>query len=65
MVNGGGVWGGLEFSMGKSRGRSGVNGKDGWHGRLDCVLRGGHEWNRGLSGRKRGKGRLMTCHWSS
>ena len=27
-----------------------------------CVLRGGHGWNSGLSGRKRGGGSLMTCH---
>ena len=65
VVNGGSVRGGLEFSMGKPRGRSGVNGRDGWHGRLGCVLRGGHGWNRGLSGQRRGGGRLMTCHWSS
>ena len=62
MVNGGGVWGGLKFSMGKPRGRSDVNGKDGWHGRLGCVLKGGHGWNKVLSGRRRGGGRSMTCH---
>ena len=49
-------------SMGKPRGRSDVNGGDGWHGRLNCVLRGGHGWNRGLSGQRRGGGRSMTCH---
>ena len=65
VVNGGGVWGGLEFSMGKPQGRFSVNGRDGWHGRLGCVLKGGHGWNRGFSGWRRGGGRSMTCHWSS
>ena len=31
VVNGGGMWGGLKFSLGKPQGRSGVNKRDGWH----------------------------------
>ena len=54
--------GGLKFSMGKTRGRSSVNGRDGWHGRPGCVLKGGLGWNRGLSGQRKGGGRLMMCH---
>ena len=56
------VWGGLKFSMGKPQERFSVNGRDGWHGRPSCVLRGGHGWYKGLSGRRRGGGRSMTCH---
>jgi len=62
VVNGGGVWGGLEFSMGKPQGRFSVNGRARWHGRLGCALRGGHEWNKGLNGRRKGGGKSMTCH---
>ena len=32
VVNGGGVWGGLESSMGKPQGSFGVNRRDGWYG---------------------------------
>ena len=61
VVHGGGVWGGLEFSMGKPHGRSSVNGRDGWYGGPSCVTRGGQGWIRGLSGKMRGGGTSTTC----
>ena len=41
MVNDGGVWGGLEPSMGKPQGSFGVNRRDRWHGGPGCVMKGG------------------------
>ena len=61
VVNGGGVWGGLKFSMSKPHGRSGVNGRDGWYGGPSCVMRGEQGWIKGLSGKMRSGGTWTTC----
>ena len=47
VVNGGGMWGGLEFSIGKPQGISGINGRDGWYGGPSCVMRGEQGSNQG------------------
>ena len=61
VVNKGGVWGGLEFGMGKPQGRSSVNGRDGWYGGPSCVMRGEQGWIKGLSGKMRSGGTWTTC----
>ena len=61
VVNGGGVWGGLKFIMGKPQGLSIVNGRDGWHGGPNYVMRGGQGWIKGLIGKMRSGGTSTTC----